>query len=1287
MQTQQVDLYSDSESEVERGEICGNIIWKGNHYPIYDGENILGREEDCDVRIEHDSVSLKHAVLDFEEGVARIRDLKSKNGTSVESDPGGGSYIKLGPTKRNVEVKSGCKLRFGLVDCKYIALSTAITSNHGSSSAVATGSAAPAKSALKYDCETQFLNVPLPEDSDEDTEEGNDKSAIDKQFSLGSVASSSLRSKTSVLEAETQIDHGLTLNSAEKAPIPGTMINTPSSLIKTKYEDGIACLGTPGSRQTTPGGVLPRTATSPGESSAATTPSKNLRGIAEEDAPMATGSVVAVTAAGGGDDDCSTDDDLDVAAEEEEDAPVANPYVPTTLTGAGIARNVAIGTGNGGSGAFAVAGAGAGAGADTDASDDEDDDMSQDLMLAPAAQDSEAEEEVEKEVAEGAGGPPVDAAASALVQEQDVPVGTSAQQELQQAQVAEADADTETDVSVDEMSVDYKLAQEDNLSAQEVAQDAGASRSFSRSATGSRDGPPGVASADSPFHNLASAGPFNAGSSINNIATGVGNNMRDQMQAQEQEPEESEREMHSSVFFSAMEPAGADEPALPTHPSMLSMPSIPENRTASPAISDDEEEASEVETVAQLGGETAEIEPTAGEPAAVEPVVMVRSPNTAIKDLLSNSGMPEGVKVFRSQDGGLIDSYRTGSPSLSSAANSYPPEVVAMDVAQDEQPVTTAPVTPAVPASAKAGKGRASRKRLLDSDDEGEDKVVGKEQHMDERTTAPSVSVEAPLTTGKGKGKRARINAPEEELPVEKTAPSTGRKGKAGKAVAFEPEPQQEQQLDAPPVPAIDVNTAEVVEKPAKRGRGKAAVITEAEEAPADTAEPAPVVVATVATAPAKGVKKGRGKKMAAEDEETEAVLEAPAVEPASAAAAEDVGTPTPAEVEVAVSKPPATKKGRGKQAAAVPPPVVEEAAASASGMIEEKDTATEDIAPSAPVAVKGSKKSAKKAATSAQQAPEPEPQPEASSSVDPAAVKGPGKRHLDCEVDEDIRIMFTKVDDAPYAKFLKTLPHVTVTADATLATHCVTLPELKRTPKLMVAINCGVRYVVTEQWIKDSVKAKSLVSVTQAVVDAAPAKKAKTAKSSAGPGPLDARADAEVFQQLASSPYVVQDAEKEKLWGFSMASTLALPRNAPGAVKLFDRLCFFCTKGVCGETAPPADELRTIIESGGGVWLSSLDEWAAYTGDAPATGKSSAGKAKSKSKTPAAEMEDSSEGAPAHALVVLSHPSVVKKEITKKVLEAVARGVAPASGVYSMELVFLACLKQRVDFDDHRMK
>jgi hypothetical protein len=163
-----------------------------------------------------------------------------------------------------------------------------------------------------------------------------------------------------------------------------------------------------------------------------------------------------------------------------------------------------------------------------------------------------------------------------------------------------------------------------------------------------------------------------------------------------------------------------------------------------------------------------------------------------------------------------------------------------------------------------------------------------------------------------------------------------------------------------------------------------------------------------------------------------------------------------------------------------------------------------------------------------------------------------------------------------------------------------------------------------------------------------------------------------------------VHDAEKEKLWNFNMAVTLAIPRSAPGSRKLFEGFCFFCTKGVCGETAPPADELCAIIESGGGVWLTSLEDWTDNYSSGSAAVEAKGAKASKKGGKSTAEQTGAEA---AHALVVLTHPNVMKKELNKKLCDALVKCTLPGSGVYSMELVFLACLRQRLDFEESKLR
>jgi DNA-binding winged helix-turn-helix (wHTH) protein len=59
---------------------CALVI-EGRKIPLMDGENVIGREEGCAVRIDASNVSRRHARITVQGRTARIEDLGSKNGT------------------------------------------------------------------------------------------------------------------------------------------------------------------------------------------------------------------------------------------------------------------------------------------------------------------------------------------------------------------------------------------------------------------------------------------------------------------------------------------------------------------------------------------------------------------------------------------------------------------------------------------------------------------------------------------------------------------------------------------------------------------------------------------------------------------------------------------------------------------------------------------------------------------------------------------------------------------------------------------------------------------------------------------------------------------------------------------------------------------------------------------------------------------------------------------------------------------------------------------------------
>jgi len=74
-------------------------------FSLSSGITVIGRRHDCDLRISLMSVSRRHCQFNRDEGVLKIRDLGSRNGTYVngkridEAVIQAGDYIEVGPLK------------------------------------------------------------------------------------------------------------------------------------------------------------------------------------------------------------------------------------------------------------------------------------------------------------------------------------------------------------------------------------------------------------------------------------------------------------------------------------------------------------------------------------------------------------------------------------------------------------------------------------------------------------------------------------------------------------------------------------------------------------------------------------------------------------------------------------------------------------------------------------------------------------------------------------------------------------------------------------------------------------------------------------------------------------------------------------------------------------------------------------------------------------------------------------------------------------------------------------
>jgi hypothetical protein len=74
--------YAFSGEAIDEVASC-TLAWGGRVLPLIEGENVIGRGDDCHVRIESAKVSRRHARILVAGGRAIVEDLGSKNGTFV----------------------------------------------------------------------------------------------------------------------------------------------------------------------------------------------------------------------------------------------------------------------------------------------------------------------------------------------------------------------------------------------------------------------------------------------------------------------------------------------------------------------------------------------------------------------------------------------------------------------------------------------------------------------------------------------------------------------------------------------------------------------------------------------------------------------------------------------------------------------------------------------------------------------------------------------------------------------------------------------------------------------------------------------------------------------------------------------------------------------------------------------------------------------------------------------------------------------------------------------------
>ena len=92
------------------------LVWDDRVLQLGEGENVIGRDPDCQVWLDVRGVSRRHACIRIAGDVATIEDLASKNGTSVNDSPVGqarpladGDRLRLGGVDLGFRTRSGAE--------------------------------------------------------------------------------------------------------------------------------------------------------------------------------------------------------------------------------------------------------------------------------------------------------------------------------------------------------------------------------------------------------------------------------------------------------------------------------------------------------------------------------------------------------------------------------------------------------------------------------------------------------------------------------------------------------------------------------------------------------------------------------------------------------------------------------------------------------------------------------------------------------------------------------------------------------------------------------------------------------------------------------------------------------------------------------------------------------------------------------------------------------------------------------------------------------------------------
>lgn len=142
----------------------------------------------------------------------------------------------------------------------------------------------------------------------------------------------------------------------------------------------------------------------------------------------------------------------------------------------------------------------------------------------------------------------------------------------------------------------------------------------------------------------------------------------------------------------------------------------------------------------------------------------------------------------------------------------------------------------------------------------------------------------------------------------------------------------------------------------------------------------------------------------------------------------------------------------------------------------------------------------------------------------------------------------------------------------------------------------------------------------------------------------------------------------------------------------MFSSCTFFLTEGVADVNAPSLGEIQAIVESGGGTWIQDTEAFIEYCrirhvnplqSTASSSSSSSSAKSTNKRNNKSSELSESDDN---KNVVILSSEAAYSSlgvHVRTAITSALQSKWVMGDGIYSLEVLFLAVLRQQLTFQN----